>query len=171
MSFRNLTQQHPAIIAVIAILIIVGCVIWTTRGNDGVTPSQQIYFYDLGSGELFTADRAQEPPVDAPSGAALGVKAAVFSCGACTDDDFVIAFISTYSEPAREALQQRGQAGEEDFDVQRDAIIEQGMLVAALPEDGEQPRWVPAMTPQGIAIASRTDKLCGDAPAKPCLPH
>jgi len=64
------------------------------------------YFYDVGSGELFTASNGNVPPIEAPSGKE-GVKAHVFSCGDCGDpDQRFIAYLEKYTAEYKQKLRE-----------------------------------------------------------------
>lgn len=48
-----------------------------------------VYYYDLGTDQLFVAPPADVTPIDAPSGKDNGVRAYVFACGDCSGQTFI----------------------------------------------------------------------------------
>lgn len=170
MGFREIVQQNQPIVAVVAVIVIIGSVVWMANGGKNSSLPKQVYFYDVGSGELFAADRAAQPPIEAPSGAGNGVKAVVYSCGECSDSSLQVAFVTTYSEEARAAMQKMANAADGGVDVELAEVIDNGTLVAMPAEGGGEPQWVSAVTQEGIQIMGRAGDICGSQPAKPCFP-
>jgi len=89
---RALLDRRSAIGALIGALLIGGAVYYIASFFRPVPVYVTYdYFYDLGSGEVFVADSTLVAPFPAPSGKSgprgepLGVEAAVFSCGDCSD--------------------------------------------------------------------------------------
>jgi len=69
------------------------CIIMMWLGSNKTGPvTRPLWFYDLGSKQLFIASSKLVPPIDAPSGplsdgSPAGVRAYVFTCGDCADPD------------------------------------------------------------------------------------
>lgn len=129
-----------------------------------------VYFYDIATGELFAADRAAQPPIDAPSGPGNGVKAIVYACGVCEPANMRVAFLTTYSPEARAAMKAMMHSTDGDVDLKLVNAIETGTLVASPAPGGSDIQWVSAMSLAGITIMGRAGELCGNEPAKPCFP-
>lgn len=168
MGLRIFMQDNPAVAAFACILVIALSAFWMTRGEKTVVRPAQIYFYDLASGELFSADRMSQPPIDAPGGAGRGVKAEVYGCGECSGDNRIIAYMTTYSEAAQKAMQQL--TSPDASNVHLAQAVDQGTLVAVVPEASSEPRWVPAFSDQGAAIMKSVGQQCPEA-AITCYPE
>lgn len=170
MGLREIMQSNQPIVAVLAVVVIVGSIVWMSGGGSGNSLPKSVYFYDLGSGELFPADRAAQPPIDAPSGAGQGVKAVVYACGECNDAALSVAFLTTYTPEAVAAMKKMATATDGEVDIALSEAIERGSLVAVPAAEGAEVQWVNAMSEAGNAIMGRAGELCGNEPAKPCFP-
>lgn len=170
MGMRDILQHNQTATVAVAVIIIVASVMLLRRSGQVVSDSRQIYFYDLGTGKLFIADRALQSPIDAPSGESNGVQAAVYSCGACGEDDMQVAYITQRSAAALAAMVERQSNAPGADHVKLATTIEQGTLIAAPPAVGEQPHWVSTTSRDGVAIQDRASVICGSNPAKPCFP-
>jgi hypothetical protein len=174
MSLRQAMQQNQIAAAAVAVIVIVISVVWIARGNRSASPrTDQMYFYDVGSGELFPAARAAQPPIDAPSGAGQGVQAFVYGCGSCEPDQLHIAYVMTYTEAAVAAMAQlTGNAqGDEPAEIspQLSQAIDTGTLVA-VPQPSGELQCIGAHTNNGMTIMRRGGEQCAQGKAKPCFP-
>lgn len=68
-------------------------------GRPAVT---RYWYFDVDTKRLFSATNKGMPPIDAPSGPGKGVRAHVYACGHCGDEDTLfIAYIVKYTDTAR----------------------------------------------------------------------
>lgn len=144
MSLRESLQKNP-VAALIVVVVLVGiAVLIVMRGNSAPSGGNTVYFYDLGSGQLFHAAADAVPPIDSPSGANLGVGAAVFACGDCAaEGDRFIAYLQTL-EPSEIEGEMRS-------------------LIAPVPDGGE-PQWVSSDSRAAGALIQQPAQRCGTAP-------
>lgn len=170
LGLRETLQRNQGAVAVAAVLVIVGCVVWISTGGRGKGVSKEIYFYDIGTKKLFAVDRKSQPPIDAASGAGNGVKAVVYSCGACDAAGIRIAYLSTYDAAASAALKKLEAGGEGTADAELMSVIDQGTLVAAPPTGDGALKWLPVNSEEGIAVMGQVTGACGASPPNPCFP-
>ncbi|MEX0652645.1 MAG: hypothetical protein WD534_02740 [Phycisphaeraceae bacterium] len=86
MGVRQWINEHSTVatlVVVVALCGAVGTMVWTLRGDSGSL--RQEYYYDMQTGQLFTATYTAVPPVASPhsGGQLTGARAAVFGCGGC----------------------------------------------------------------------------------------
>jgi hypothetical protein len=163
MSIRQSLQNNPAIFAGVAVLVL-GFAVWrmATVGHGNALENHR-YFFDLGTGELFTHDVSAMPPVTAPSGGD-GVLATVYTCGACSSEaERKIAYIITYTEEALALMQQ---AMGENANPGAMAAAQAQRLIAA---PSQQPQWVAFDDPRSGQLLSFADQ-CPGGKAEICLP-
>lgn len=144
MPLRENLQKNPLAALVVVVILIGVAVMMVMRGSSVPTGANTVYFYDLGSGKLFHAAADVAPPIDSPSGANLGVSAAVFSCGQCAaEGDRFIAYLQTL-KPS---------------DIEGEMIS----LVAAVPESGD-PQWVSSDSRAAASLIQQPMQKCGSVP-------
>lgn len=170
MNLRQRINQKPqlaaavaAAIAIIALIIL----LFTTR-----TPPlrDQGWFFDLGTGELFTADHTGIPPIAAPSGAGQGVRAVILGCGGCGESQRHLAWLEAYTAPARKALQVKQEA-QVELSPDQEASIAAGLLIARPPQ-GSPPRWMPESSPEAATFtAGVLSGLCNGSKPVLCVPQ
>ncbi len=135
------------------------------------------WFYDLNTGELFTASADAIPPIDAPSGplrvggGPAGVRAYVFTCGECDDASRFVGYIETYSPAASRqmrAARQRANSERRSIDfLLLDREARKGRLVKRVNDT----QWVPAYGELGARIVTSVVRRCAQGQqVKPCLP-
>lgn len=76
-------QKLATLIAVLAALGLVAVILHWPRQS---APLPSVYFYDLGTNQVYIEPAGTTPPVKAPSGK-MGVIAVMFSCGSCQDSN------------------------------------------------------------------------------------
>ncbi len=167
MSIRSYLNNNPAIVTIAAIVLLLVClgVIYRTLSGGGGGPRiVDIYFYDLGSGEVFIGPSDSLPPIDAPSGPyngkPAGVRAYVFSCTDCSDENSrFVGYLETYTDEAKAALTS-GEAPDayEYYDG--------GRLIKRPDEEG----WARAESEEGFALIESVSTLCPGGVLKPCYP-
>lgn len=151
---RKRINEHPklvVLIALISILMLLWAFVPMLLRSVASLPKEthrSVYFYDMNTGELFTAKADVVPPIKAPSGdlpdgSPAGVRAYVFR-----DPD----------SPDQETTAYIGWLETRDTALSKDVYLEhrttpgpdwgKGMLVKR-PEDAD---WTPADTPEGLTI-------------------
>lgn len=146
---------HPKIAATVSVVLLVlslGLVARRVWRYPAPRPPQA-YYLNLQNGELFAAVPALPPIIAADGGQA--VRAYVFSCTGCDDPQ---ARRTLYLEMYTEDAKAQFTASERD---QNSAVIVQGHLVSAY-VPGADPQWVPASSPQGVAIARAPWQQCAN---------
>jgi hypothetical protein len=106
-------------------MVVSVAVLWWGLGVAGwrgghTTSDGPVWYFDLGTGELFAASAAETPPIPAPSGVQIngvdaGVRAHVFSCGSCSDDrERVVLYLETF-HPVIRRLRNGETVSEDEF--------------------------------------------------------
>lgn len=131
-----------------------------------------VYYYDLGSGELFVDWSNEIPPVKAPSGPDAnnmpqGVRAYVFSCGDCSDESQrFVGWLETYTPEVKQMLltpRKRDSLQEQEYL----DFIKSGHLVRLTDSDA----WVPADSEAGFSVTASVEARCGpQGQSRPCFP-
>jgi len=160
-SIHTSRKRSPAL-AVGAGIILIIALISIIRQQIGEEPSNKVWYYDVGSGELFPSNPDQILPIDAPSGAGNGVLAYVVACGACTESNRTIVYLKSNTPEAAQALKKMPDPTDATAVMNPAGVIaaESGRLIATLPGPGEKPRWILESTPQADAIRVGDQKLC-----------
>lgn len=142
-----------------AIVLFVVCM---TNGHTPAPLVERVYFYDLGTGQLFAASSSAIAPIEAPSGKLAGVRAFVFACESCDDTgDRTVAYLQVYSSAAKRRLESATPVPPDDPTV----------LMGNHVSPADSPAWVPAASRQGAAIMTPHMLQCpGGKPAKTCFP-
>lgn len=173
MGLREWVTQRPAAGVVVVILALAIAVVMIVRSFQprGVQLANQVYYFDLGSGDLFPAPTSMYP-IDGPQGGTgKGVRASVFSCGGCDASQRVVGYLTTYTEEAIGVLKNPPSAEQDPTGVLVSTARERGELIALPPAAGQPAQWLPRNSPQGRAIAQQYDQLCDGQPARACLPQ
>lgn len=144
MGWRSTIQQNQAIVAIVGVVVIAGSVVWLLQSGGPASLPKQVYFFDLGTNQLFAGDVKAQPPIRSPSGGE-GVKALAYRCGDCAGGPAEVAYLMTQTNAA-------------------------AMVARAPTKEQEKPAWVPADSTQGMAITDRMRDICGDQPASECFP-
>lgn len=80
MKFSTSKKLVILIVGVLGLGLASAIVNWPQKS----TPLPSVYFYDLGTNQVYIEPPGTTPPVTAPSGK-MGVVAAMYSCGSCDD--------------------------------------------------------------------------------------
>ncbi len=131
-----------------------------------------VYFYDLGTDQLFAAPATELPPIDAPSGAGNGVRVYVYGCGDCSDANRFIAYLEKYTphaKAAQEKLMNVGPDADPNLALGYDDLMMEGGLLVRAVKGGP---WVPMYSDEGMKIASEVldEDKCKGTRLVPCLP-
>jgi hypothetical protein len=173
MGMRETLQSHPAIVGVIAVIVLVICAAtWIPRSTPGGTPTR--WFLDMETGELVAHHvEGLQSPVTLPSGHE-GVWAHVFSCGDCDDkSQRFIGFIEKFtnlppSEGRSSDAPKAPPTGPPGFGGPG-AQPEVPESVVASPDDRE--KWYDSLTPQGVALRNvRRNHPCPSGQFVKCSP-
>lgn len=174
--WRDMVRERPGLMLGLCLMVLMSSLLvlqWQSSAPSGPVFSGFRYYYDIGTGKLFTAPDTDVPLVYAPSGASLtddlpgGVRAMVYACGDCGNPaQRKIAYITT-RVPVKTAakLIPSGSFG--------NPAATDVALVAAIPSqspDSPQPTilWHPEGSMEGKSIRASIDKLCGGAAPVPC---
>jgi len=158
-------DKSQAIKVVVAGVVLLVAVVMIVSRLGGPSAPKQVsrWFYDVGSGELYTEANQVLPPIARESGS-QGVLAHVFACGECTEANRKLAFIEMFTE---EGKAYAINPPEDDM-----SGVNPGRQVAWEPASGEQPQWVGAHTEFGQQIVMSIAQLrrqCQEG-FQPCTP-
>lgn len=180
---RDWLNQHRGVVVGIVALILVACGVLLWYGMRDARPDfpDNAFFYDVGTGKVFEAELGMVPPIAAPSGQTLpdgspgGVKAYVYACGSCFDENArKIAYLERFTAEA----QQRREELRQQYNVPIDHLPPQAwQQIRASPDDGRlvataaaPDQWHEAASPAGLAIVGAAAPVCADgSPASPCF--
>ncbi len=159
MSVREWLNQNPSVTTIGAIVLL-GLCLWFIIHQLSTGPGSELnpraYYYDLNTGELFVDDSSKFPPIEAPSGPdpdgqPAGVRAIVFSCSSCDDEDSLwVGYLEKFANPP--TRRESGSAADEA------ALGATAMLVRA-PDGG---KWVSDQSMVGAQIMNAVGKKCGE---------
>lgn len=162
---RKAINNNSPVVMVVAVVVLAAAIgfIWFSMQKPTYEP-QPVYFYDLGSGELFEGMSNDVPPIASASGADQGVRAHVYSCGSCADpSQRFIAYLETYSADAKAAM-----SGEATDDLMMDpSVMDEGHLVKRVDDE----EWVSSMSEEGMMVMETIAEECGEmVQPTPCMP-
>src|SRR5690606_37122510 len=152
-----------------------------TKGP-GAVQAIDLYFYDLSSGQLFTAASDQIPPIETPNGPHAGVRAHVFACGECPGNlngmnaeqvkqaGAYIAYLEMYTPEGKNALTAaqapQGDAGGPPPGAMIDPM-EQTLVKRV-----EDAKWLSMYSQPGYQLTDQAITQCPDgSPARACRPE
>lgn len=161
MALRKMLNGNPAALAGLAFVLIALAVI-LSRGGDQLPEVQPItaaWYYNLDTGELFSGP--MEPaPIDAPGGSGQAVRAHLFSCGACTEQERFIGFLTRHTPEAARVLTGLEAGANPTPDEQ--VILETGQRIGAAPDaPGKTIHWAVEGTPEADAVRTAPAQQCG----------
>lgn len=131
---------------------------------------ENYWYYDLNTGDLFEGPVESYLAIDAPSGplknadaapdikGRAGVRAHVFSCGACTEGERYIAWLEYHKEEVPYV------EGEDETAAQKRYM--ESHLVRA--EDGE--KWIISDSEEGQALRTAAYQKCSGKKPTKCIP-
>ena len=179
---RQWLNANTRIVGIVAAVVLIGTLLALFRSGNGSGPQPPVdeeYYFDLNNGELFTALRDQIPPIDVPSGPHQGepggVRAYVFTCGACRESEWEIGYPEKFTPAGRLILLEQRRQFEENPQGPRPFLnpdqatggLAKGWLVRAA-EDGP---WLTVDSAEARDIRDR-GRVCGEMRlAKPCYPR
>lgn len=154
-------SEKPAVgISVAVAALVVAGIVVAIGGGDGrkstsLSAREKLWFYDLGSKELFAGPAKERPPVKATSGED-GVRAYVFSCGQCSESEQFIGYLENFEDvtpkPGENAM----------------IASNRGHLIRAV--DGTE--WFPAISEDANKITGSAKSRCsGDQKLTECFPE
>jgi len=176
MAFRDIIQKNPAVTALVCASIVVVAVVMAV-GNArprGSKPPDQVWFYDLSTGRLFTTDRSAVPPITVDE--SMAVRARVYGCNGCGEGDRQVVIIEKYPDAAAEKLREPLPVSASSRDIEayegrRDRMRDELLLIAAPPQaPGGEIMWAPHTSPQAQTVRERVDDLCSDGAPQFCRP-
>lgn len=157
---REAIKNNTTLVSVM-MLAVIGVVAYALFRQ--IVPAEQfgrVWFYDVNAKELFRAGD-QIPPISHGAGKDNAVRAYVFSCGECSEQEKrFIGYLETFPPEAQAALSNpAGYGGIGDNPAQGEARVR-------LVEDAA---WVSINSEQGVAVANAFRTKCGEGRrAKPC---
>jgi len=106
LSIRDKINANQNIVVVAAVVIIVVAVLFmfTGGGGSGVAGSGEAYYYDTATGDIFTGNANQYPPIQSPAGNPA-VRVHFFSCGDCSEKERFVGFYDKYTDEAKRKLE------------------------------------------------------------------
>jgi len=179
--WRGLIHQHPLLAGggAAGLLALAGLIalVATRPAAEVELVEQRAYFFDLNTGRVFAAGAEQIAPIPGPTGdqpnhQPAGVRAFVFSCGACKESDWKVGYIEMYTAEAKAAAERAQPAKSEPVMDPAEAFLRRvtatpGRLVRVV----EASEWVEAATPEGEVIIRQAGGTCpGGRPPIQCLP-
>lgn len=127
-------------------------------------PPDQIYFYDVATGELFNGPIGALPPIDSPSGEGEGVIAVVYTCGECITDQLKIAYLEKWSDEGKKshATMRALIEAEKPTPEQLVDLVEREHFVSLPPTVNQPPQWASLASSHGQAITVQFRDQCGE---------
>lgn len=154
-AFRILISTHPVLKACIGALCVslIIVTIWLSLSSgteEPIVDTELMWFYDLNTNELFTADKTSFPPIDTesgptPDGKPAGVIANVLTYDPTGEDESqqFIAYLETLTGEGKVAWQEA---------LETDRLAEMDWATGRLVKRLEDKVWVKADSPEGILI-------------------
>lgn len=174
MGWRELTEKHPRVSAAVAVVVIAAALAAISlRGRGASVATGGQYFFDLASGNIFVGPRDAISPIDTPEGG-KAVLAHVFSCGACTESQWRVLYLESLTEEARQVRLASQKAPSDDLAApsinQPMDRVASGIRIAAPPQPGQTPQWVPQGHQSATALETAFLTLCNGQRATRCIP-
>jgi len=160
-----MNQMKTIKLSAAALMLVIGAtmVVRHVAGGPGAVeaPPEQVYFFDVQTGQLFAAPIDAPSPTTAPSGPDNGVRAVVYTCGTCDDDQITVGYLQMMSQRGKEIYARVKELGP---DVTPDLVaqLELESFVALPPEPGGDVQWVNVATPQEDRIMQVYRTACGE---------
>jgi len=163
--FLNNNSAVVTILTVALLIVALGAIVLQLRPGRAGGQVVDVYYYDLDSGQIFTASSREVPPIETSTGPFNGVRAYVFACSDCGDEsDRFVGWLEMYSPDAKALLTRSAEAGPpgpEAFE-----SWEQGHLI----RDPNAEEWVLANSQGGFAVMESVREQCPDGRPRPCFP-
>lgn len=161
-------KDKPVLGALVAVGILAISAVLIMRSVSG--SAIESYYFDLQTGELFTAAQDLKTPINAPSGASNGVRAYVFACGTCSDANMKVVYIEQLSEEAAQMQANYRPSDDPAKEAEYQRVMEKGYRIAEPPAAGAEPNWQAYFSPQGQALANSHQSMCSGSKAEACMP-
>lgn len=177
---RMWLSENPQVATIVAVVIIAISWIFIYRYSSPPSygPIPDAYFYDMNTGELFTAPSDRNPPIETDSGPytgefcppklresgglPAGVIAHVFACGDCSEENRKIAYVEMYTPRLKQMLENRDELTEEER-YELESSMEMHRLVMKPDETDEQKKgWRPYAAPGVYEYIEAANKPCPD---------
>lgn len=158
--------QQATVVAIVLLIVALGSLAWQFRGTGA--REHGVWFWDVDAHRMFIGGGFQMSPITAPSGGE-GVRAHLYSCEACTPDEW-FGFLQKYSDEYLRVVEAGfGPDGlPRGVDPADYAFIElRGDLIRPL----EGGRWIPRNGAEGEDFQAEIRQRCGEGIfPTPCLP-
>lgn len=154
-----------------SLVVIVLALFYIFAGSSGGRSRSpgSVYFYDSGTGELFSAPRESTPPIVGPSGEEAWM-AYVFTCGSCSKKERFIAFLEKFPPDVKARMAElEARADAEDLsDLEMDEFYALGeqLLISRL----DPIEWVNHASDEAQAILEEARAKCPTGEFKICRP-
>ena len=172
MKIREWINENSAAVMIVAVLLLIVAMTWIVSNTGGpVSPyGEEDFFYDVNTGQLFSASIGEYPPVVAPSGGE-GVKAKVFSCTDC-DSSPKIAWLEKYPPAIKDRLEELRQMSESGQPIEDPSEAAELMDDHRLFARGDEPeKWCKAGSRAAAKIQLSLSTICGEGRSfKICTP-
>lgn len=142
----------------VSALIVLSLLAWWVHRPVKVQPLPQVYFFDLGTNALYVQPPGTQSPTQAPSGA-MGVMAAVFSCGSCDDEQSRFVGYLTMNSPAYNKAMEQGQE-----------ITAELSQLGTLYRDPQGSTWHTRESPAGQQLIQSVQVRCPEGMLSICTP-
>lgn len=158
MRLREWVNQNSAVSTIAAAVLLVVALatlvaLWDGPGGEA---ARAVYYWDLEGDRHFVTQSGNMPPIEAPSGGD-GVRAHLYSCGACAPDEW-FGYLETFTAEARAHYEQEGVPPEDD------AAHRVRALHVEAPGGLDGEAWVPYTSVEGERIreAVYLERRCED---------
>jgi hypothetical protein len=169
--WREWLNNNSAVVTVVAVVILIislAVIIWYNQRGPSQPGQIAVYYYDLSAGKLITAKQNDIPPIDIKSGAGMGVKAYVYSCGECSDaSKRFVGYLEKLTDEAKKARLEQIANPNAASGARRRDLTNAGTMIRR-EKEGE---WVAIDSDEGRAILNELREKCATGETlRQCLP-
>ncbi len=183
MKLRDFLNNNSALVTILAVVVLVialGVIVMQLQ-PPRTAGAIDLYFYDMTSGQLFTASSDQIPPIETSNGPHAGVRAHVFACGECPGNlsgmtaeqvrqqNAYIAYLEMYTPQGKQALTAASQPQPEGEGPPPSVMMDP--MEQTLVKRIEDSRWLSMYSEAGYRLTDEAITQCPDgSPARACRP-
>lgn len=166
MDFLNRWPKTTGVIAIGAFILAIGFLI-THYVHSNQRTKGDLWFYDVKAKRLFPASDLSVPPINSPSGPGTGVRAQVFSCGDCSEQNRFIAYLEMLTPDGKQAVEAQMKSSGSQTGI---GFALEKLPFAVLVRSPDDEAWYPQSSSEGQAIVD-AGRLKGGCPhPRPCVP-
>ncbi|MCX5660833.1 MAG: hypothetical protein NTW19_14090 [Planctomycetota bacterium] len=189
-NIRKLLGQYAFVVFCAAVLLVIGGLALLNRHAQASDEGMNVWYYDLGTNQLFSAAPDSIPPIQAPPDPkkpdvkSEGVRALVFSCGSCRDaSKRFVAYVEKYTPegkakrelaPEEHATGSRMPASEKELRGIDPEDAHDGLVIAKVDSatPAEEWKWTPKSDDAVAAIEEEAAGRCKEGETlQPCVPR